>query len=180
MTASSGHFEFDNRIVCLFLFYWPLQHWFAYDELPAYWNFTERGKINFAGYGAPSQGNNYAFCQVRKWNLMDTPQKRSSSEDLYSLSSLKVLRICLKNCLDRPLRSSSFHCSPSFFIARPLDVTSSLLFLPIQDLKFDNPFYKAPIILVSASHDNSTSTLWDNSDGRYSNALNVWMEVLWS
>ena len=130
MTASSGHFEFDNRIVCLFLFYWPLQHWFAYDELPAYWNFTERGKINFAGYGAPSQGNNYAFCQVRKWNLMDTPQKRSSSEDLYSLSSLKVLRICLKNCLDRPLRSSSFHCSPSFLIARPIDVTSSLLFLP--------------------------------------------------
>lgn len=57
---------FDNLIVCLLLFSWPLQHWFAYNELPAYWNFTERGKINFAGYGAPLRGNNYAFCQVRK------------------------------------------------------------------------------------------------------------------
>ncbi|KAL9972572.1 hypothetical protein ACROYT_G018902 [Oculina patagonica] len=84
-------------------------HWFAYDDLPSYWNFTERGKINFAGYGAPLRENNYAFC---------------------------------------------------------------------QDLNFENPFYKAPVILISASHDNSTNTLWDNSDGRYSNALNVWMEEI--
>ncbi len=50
-------------------------------------------------------------------------------------------------------------------------------FYPMQDLTFENPFYKAPIILISASHDNSTSALWDNSDNRYSNALNIWMEV---
>lgn len=32
---------------------------------------------------------------------MNTPDKRSPSEDLYGPSSLKVLRICLKNCLDK-------------------------------------------------------------------------------
>ena len=66
---------------------------------------------------------------------MDTPHKRSPSEDLHSLSSLRVLRICLKNCLDRPLRSSSFHCPPGFLTARPTDVTLSLLFLPNTGFK---------------------------------------------
>ena len=68
--------------------------------------------------------------------------------------------------------------SSDVLIATLIDVTICYFSQYIQDLKFDNPFYKAPVLLVSASHDNSTSTLWDNSDGRYSNALNVWMEVL--
>ena len=99
--ASHGHLVSDNRIVCLFLFSLPLQHWFAYDELPAYWNFTERGKINFAGYGAPSQANNYAFCEVKNWNLMNTPHKRPPRKDLYRLNSLKVLRIYFSSKLFR-------------------------------------------------------------------------------
>ena len=61
---------FYNLTNLLSLFgFQPHQHWFAYDDLPVYWNFTERGKINFAGYGAPKRENNYAFCQVRKLNL---------------------------------------------------------------------------------------------------------------
>ncbi|PFX14672.1 Fibrillin-1 [Stylophora pistillata] len=38
-------------------------HWFAYDVLPSNWNFTEEGKIHFAGNGAPLRKNSYAFCQ---------------------------------------------------------------------------------------------------------------------
>nr|XP_058952138.1 uncharacterized protein LOC131779589 [Pocillopora verrucosa] len=42
-------------------------HWFAYDVLPSNWNFTEEGKIHFAGNGAPLRKNNYAFCQDFKF-----------------------------------------------------------------------------------------------------------------
>ncbi|XP_027035706.1 uncharacterized protein LOC113664306, partial [Pocillopora damicornis] len=81
-------------------------HWFAYDTLPSYWNFTERGKINFAGLGTPLKKNNYAFC---------------------------------------------------------------------QDLKFENPFYKPPVVLISGGHENSTSASSSDSYGCH-NAMNVWME----
>ena len=32
--------------------------------LPSNWNFTEEGKIHFAGKSAPLRKNDYAFCQV--------------------------------------------------------------------------------------------------------------------
>ncbi|CAH3159381.1 unnamed protein product [Porites evermanni] len=84
-------------------------NWLAYDELPAFWNITERGKLHFSGLGAPKKENNYAFC---------------------------------------------------------------------QDYKFENPFYEPPSVLASARHDNDTSALWMKADGRFSNALNVWIEEI--
>ncbi|XP_022787222.1 uncharacterized protein LOC111327330 [Stylophora pistillata] len=42
-------------------------HWFAYDVLPSNWNFTEEGKIHFAGNGAPLRKNYFAFCQDFKF-----------------------------------------------------------------------------------------------------------------
>ena len=50
-------------------------------------------------------------------------------------------------------------------------------FFFFQDYKFENPFYEPPSVLVSARHDNVTSSLWMKADGRFSNALNVWIEV---
>ncbi|XP_074621554.1 uncharacterized protein LOC141880073 [Acropora palmata] len=38
-------------------------HWLAYDDLPASWNFTERGKLHFSGLGTPPKETNRAFCQ---------------------------------------------------------------------------------------------------------------------
>ncbi|CAH3131419.1 unnamed protein product, partial [Porites lobata] len=45
-----------------------------------------------------------------------------------------------------------------------------------QDYKFENPFYEPPNILASASHENGTRELSMKADGRYSNALTVWIE----
>ena len=42
---------------------------------------------------------------------------------------------------------------------------------------FENPFYEPPNILASASHENGTWELSMKADGRYSNALTVWIEV---
>ncbi|CAH3028669.1 unnamed protein product [Porites evermanni] len=47
-----------------------------------------------------------------------------------------------------------------------------------QDYKFENPFYEPPSVLASARHDNDTSALWMKADGRFSNALNVWIEEI--
>ena len=47
----------------------------------------------------------------------------------------------------------------------------------LQDYIFENPFYEPPNILVSVGHDNDTSALWMKADGRFSNVLNVWIEV---
>ena len=46
-----------------------------------------------------------------------------------------------------------------------------------QDYKFQNPFYEPPSVLASAGHENVTSALWMKGDGRFGNALNVWIEV---
>ncbi|CAH3131432.1 unnamed protein product, partial [Porites lobata] len=46
-----------------------------------------------------------------------------------------------------------------------------------QDYKFENPFYEPPNILASASHENGTRKLSMKADGRYSNALTVWIEI---
>ena len=53
----------------------------------------------------------------------------------------------------------------------------SLLIHGPEDYKFENPFYEPPNILASVSHDNDTRALWMKADGRYSNALTVWIEV---
>lgn len=47
-----------------------------------------------------------------------------------------------------------------------------------QDLKFENPFYEPPSVLISASHDNITDAIRDKSDGHYSNALTAWLEEI--
>ena len=47
----------------------------------------------------------------------------------------------------------------------------------LQDYKFENPFYEPPSILASATHENGTRELSMKADGRYSNALTVWIEV---
>ncbi|XP_073253699.1 uncharacterized protein [Porites lutea] len=47
-----------------------------------------------------------------------------------------------------------------------------------QDYKFENPFYEPPNIMASASHENSTRELSMKADGRYSNALTVWIEEI--
>ena len=49
-----------------------------------------------------------------------------------------------------------------------------------QDFKFENPFYEPPTVLISGSHENTTSALWGNSEGRCNNAINVWIEVTYS
>lgn len=43
-------------------------------------------------------------------------------------------------------------------------------------MKFENPFYKPPVVLISGGHENSTSASSSDSDGCH-NAMNVWMEV---
>ena len=50
-------------------------------------------------------------------------------------------------------------------------------FFIFQDYKFQNPFYEPPSVLASARHENVTSALWMKADGRFGNALNVWIEV---
>ena len=47
----------------------------------------------------------------------------------------------------------------------------------LQDYKFENPFYEPPNILASVGHENVTRELSMKADGRYSNALTVWIEV---
>ena len=75
-----------NKFVYILVF---LKNWLAYDELPAFWNITERGKLHFSGLGAPKKENNYAFCQVGKTNgllyVFDEP--------LFSLVQLKRKRV---------------------------------------------------------------------------------------
>ena len=58
-----------------------------------------------------------------------------------------------------------------------LCVCVCVVFFFFQDYKFENPFYEPPSVLASARHDNVTSALWMKADGRFSNALNVWIEV---
>ena len=75
-----------NKFVYILVF---LKNWLAYDELPAFWNITERGKLHFSGLGAPKKENNYAFCQVGKtYSLLYV-----FDEPLFSLVQLKGKRV---------------------------------------------------------------------------------------